>query len=111
MSQTIQFHLDENVNNAVADGLRRRGINVTTTGEAGLISAPDELQLQFAISQNRTLITHDDDFLAMHQGGVEHTGIAYCKPNSRSIGEILCALILIWEVLEPEDMSNHIEFL
>ena len=27
----IRFHLDENVGNAIADGLRRRGIDVTTT--------------------------------------------------------------------------------
>ena len=33
----IRFHLDENVSNAIADGLRQRGIDVTTTSEAGLI--------------------------------------------------------------------------
>ncbi|MEA5618572.1 hypothetical protein VB711_12095 [Cronbergia sp. UHCC 0137] len=37
MTERIKFHLDENVSNAVALGLRRRGINVTTTSEAGLI--------------------------------------------------------------------------
>jgi hypothetical protein len=38
MSQTIRFHLDENVNGAIADGLRRRGIDVTNTPEAELIA-------------------------------------------------------------------------
>ena len=29
MAESIRFHLDENANNAIADGLRRRGIDVT----------------------------------------------------------------------------------
>ncbi len=28
--QKIRFHLDENVSTAIAEGLRRRGIDVTT---------------------------------------------------------------------------------
>ena len=39
MSEQIKFHLDENVSSAIADGLRRRGINATTTAEVGLIGA------------------------------------------------------------------------
>ena len=31
MRRTIRFHLDEPVNSTLADGLRRRGIGVTTT--------------------------------------------------------------------------------
>ena len=53
MSDRIKFHLDENVSNAIAQGLRRRGIDVTTTPEVDLIGASDEEQLQFAVSQDR----------------------------------------------------------
>jgi hypothetical protein len=42
MPRTILFHLDENCHRAIAEGLRRRGIDVTTTPEVGLISATDE---------------------------------------------------------------------
>lgn len=31
LSDKIKFHLDENVENAIAEGLRRRNIDVTTT--------------------------------------------------------------------------------
>lgn len=62
MPQKIQYHLDENVNKAVADGLRRRKIDVTTTSEAGLISGSDEEQLTFARRQGRVLFTQDSDF-------------------------------------------------
>jgi branched-chain amino acid transport system permease protein len=34
MTDRIRFHLDENVDPAVADGLRRRAVDVTTTQEA-----------------------------------------------------------------------------
>lgn len=37
MARTIQFHLDEHMSKAIAIGLRRRGIDVTTTPEAGLL--------------------------------------------------------------------------
>ena len=58
MTQKIRFHLDENVSNAIAEGLRRRGIDVTTTSERGLIAASDEEQLYFAMPQNRVIFTH-----------------------------------------------------
>lgn len=39
MPRTIRFHLDEHIDPAVADGLRRRHIEVTTAAEAGLLGA------------------------------------------------------------------------
>ena len=48
MPKTIKFHLDEHIPGAIADGLRREGINVTTTSEAGLIGASDEDHINFA---------------------------------------------------------------
>jgi Domain of unknown function (DUF5615) len=111
MTQKIRFHLDENVSNAIAEGLRRRGIDVTTTSETGLIAASDGEQLAFALSQNRVIFTHDD-FVILHQGClIMHAGITYCAQNRRSIGEILRSLILIWEVLEPEEMKYQLEFI
>jgi len=66
VSERIKFHLDENVSSAIADGLRRRGIDVTTTAEVGLIGASDETKLAFAHQSGRLLFTLDDDFLRLH---------------------------------------------
>jgi hypothetical protein len=41
MAEKIKFHLDENVRNAVAQGLKRRGIDVTTTPEKSLVGVFD----------------------------------------------------------------------
>lgn len=111
MVQTIRFHLDEHLPNAIAQGLRRRGIDVTTIAEVGLESSSDIDQLNFAFSQLRVLVTHDADFLRLHNQGVKHAGIAYCHQRSRSIGEILPRLVLIYEHLSPEDMSGQVEYL
>lgn len=92
------------------EGLRRRGFDVTTSVEAGLLSSTDVEQLAHAATNGRVLVTHDDDFLARHEQGVEHAGLAYCHAQSRSVGEIIRALELIAEVLKPDDMRNHVEF-
>lgn len=111
MPHPIRFHLDEHVANAVAQALRRRGFDVTTAAEAGLLNSPDDKHLAFADRQGRVMVSHDGDYLRLHSAGVQHAGIAYCKPGSRTIGQILRSLILIGEVLEPEDMRNHVEYL
>jgi predicted nuclease of predicted toxin-antitoxin system len=111
MARTIRFHLDENCDRAIAEGLRRRGIDVSTTPEAGLLSATDEEQIALAASQNRILFTQDRDLLRLHAAGAQHPGIAYCGKDTKSIGAIIHGLVLIWEVLEPEEMANRVEFL
>ncbi|NEP81039.1 MAG: hypothetical protein F6K17_29610 [Okeania sp. SIO3C4] len=47
MSDRIKFHLDEHINNSIANGLRRYGIDVTTTVETGLRTQSDESHLEF----------------------------------------------------------------
>jgi hypothetical protein len=49
----------------VADGLRRIGIDVTTTTDARLVGASDVQQLAYAIANGRVVFTEDRDFLAL----------------------------------------------
>jgi hypothetical protein len=95
----------------IADGLRRRAIDVTTTVDAGLVGATDMAQIQFANASRRILVTQDDDFLRLHAEGVAHAGIAYCQQQSMSIGELLRSLILVHDLLSPEEMAGRVEFL
>ncbi len=111
MPQTRRFHLDEHVASAIATGLRRRGVNVTTAGDAGLLGAEDETHLAFGLSQGRVVFTNDEDFLVLHDQVIEHAGIAYCPQQQRSIGEVIRRLIVLWQFLDPEDMRNHVEFI
>jgi predicted nuclease of predicted toxin-antitoxin system len=107
----IRFHLDEHISGHIAGGLRRRNIEVTTMAEAGLIGATDMAHLEFAASSGRVVVTQDDDFLRLHVQGATHAGIAYCQQQSMSIGEMLRRLILIHDLLSPEEMLGRVEFL
>jgi len=111
MATRLEFHLDEHCPSAVADGLRRRGIAVSTTGEAGLFGASDEQQLAFASSRRRVFVTCDADFLRLHHSGIRHAGIVYCHQGQRSVGDLLRSLVLLAESLVPEDMADHVEFI
>lgn len=111
MSHSIRFHLDENVNPVIALALRRYGIDVTTTVEANLRSSSDERQLAYALQENRVIVTHDDDFLRLTAVTINHPGIAYCHKEARTIGEIISALRLIYEVLTPDEIQGRVEYL
>jgi predicted nuclease of predicted toxin-antitoxin system len=95
----------------VAEGLRRRGVDVTTTPEVGLLQATDELQVAHSLREGRVLFTQDRDFLRLHAAGVPHAGIAYCEKDTKSIGALIQGLVLIWELLEPHEMANRVDYL
>lgn len=110
MSEQIKFYMDEHVPMAVTRGLRLREIDVLTAQEAGRLAASDETHLALAADQGRVLFTQDADFLRLHAEGIGHTGIVYAQQQTR-IGVIVRGLVLLCQVLEPEDMWNHVEFL
>ncbi len=110
MAETVKFYTDEHSANAVAEGLRRRGVDVVTTYEAGLLGASDEEQLAFATREDRVLFTQDDDLLRLHTTGIDHTGIVYTRQGT-PVGDIIRGLMLVFEVYDAGEMRNHVEFL
>jgi hypothetical protein len=56
-------------------------------------------------------VTQDKDFLRLHRQGVPHSGIAYSAQGSRSIRQLIDALILLDEVYDPEEMVGRLEYL
>ncbi len=111
MPLALKFHLDEHVSPAIAAALRCRGIDVTTTRDVGLQGADDIDHIAFALPSGRVIVTHDDDYLVLHSQGIRHAGIAYCHQHARTIGQIISALVLLWQVLEPHEMENRVEYL
>ena len=61
----IKIYADENVNGAIVNGLKRRGVEIQSTHEAGNLGIADEKQLAYAIAQNACLFKHDDDLLTI----------------------------------------------
>lgn len=104
----MRFHLDERVDTAIAEALRQRGIGVSTTQSA---SAPDEAHVAFCLAERRVLFTNDADLLRLAQSGHEHFGIAYCAPQTRSLGYIVRYFCLMHDCLEEDQVRGTIEFL
>lgn len=111
MNERIRYHLDENVDPDVALALRSQGIEVTTTFEMNMAGTSDAVQLAFVKQEKRVIVSHDTDFLKIASQDNTHYDIAFCKKGSGSIGEIIRNLILIYQVMSPEEMHGIVEYL
>jgi hypothetical protein len=110
MPRTIPFHLDENCSQAIASGLRRRGIDVTTSPDVGLLGATDEQQVAYCLAEGRAIFSYDEDLLRLAASGIGHAGVVFCQQRKRSIGDIVRGLVLLWESLDPPDMAGQVKF-
>ncbi len=108
MSTAIRYFTDEQVAKAVADGLRKRGIDVLTVAQAKLLGATDEELLSFVRSEQRVLITQDQDFLRLAANASNHPGIVYA-PQGSSIGELVRMLDLLYQISNMEQLSGRVE--
>ena len=106
----LRFHLDENMPHAIAEGLRRRNVDVTTSTDAGLIGASDEDPLAYGLSDGRTVVTRDADLLRLDSQGVAHAGIVFWTER-RSIGQLISALDLLGLECTVEEMQGRVVFL
>lgn len=111
MPDPIQYYFDQHIPAAVAKGLVRHGVNVLTARDAGRCGLPDADQLAFATAEHRVMVTFDSDFLALHQSGVSHGGIAWCPAQKYGIGQLIKALMLVHGVLDRDSMQNHLDCL
>jgi hypothetical protein len=107
----VKFHIDENVPEAVAAGLRRRGFDVTTTPQAGLLGATDEEQLAFAFRESRVIVSHDADMLRLASAGIAHAGIAYCHGRKYKVGPLVLKLLALAGRVGFDAMRGRVEFL
>jgi hypothetical protein len=103
--------MDQHFPGPASHGLRRHGADVLTAQEAGRCGLPDADQLAFATAAGRVLVTFDTDFLALHQSGVSHAGIAWCPEQKDGVSQLIQALLLVHGVLDADAMRNHVEHL
>jgi len=111
MPSEIKFHLDENVDPDIADGLRTHGIDVTVTKKVKLRGASDPTQFDYAQRTSRTLITHDTDFLRIASKTSEHCGIVFVKSEGYSIGKVVLQCISMYHQFSPEDIIGRVQYL
>ncbi|MBC8183111.1 DUF5615 family PIN-like protein [candidate division KSB1 bacterium] len=111
----LKIYTDENVESAIAKGLRRRNIDAMSANEMNNLGLKDEQQLEYAVSIRASFFTYDNDFFKIAKdwsdSGKNHFGIFYVHPLSSTIGECIRKLKEYSELFEPEDVMNQIIFL
>lgn len=107
----IRFLLDENVPAGAVRGLTGRAIDAETVVGAGLAGEPDDVVLEYARTESRVVVTHDDDFVRLAATGHSHSGICYCHAEKYGVGKLLEVLVLVHECLSEDELTGRIEFL
>ena len=110
MDDRVRFYLDENVDPRIARALRRMDIDAISTVEANMRSLTDAAQWDYAKSQERVIVTSDDDFLKRAAEDSDHPGVIFFAKDTRSIGMVIDWLALIHNALAPDEMHGRIEF-
>jgi len=101
----IKLYLDEDVTPVLARILRERGFDVNNALELGHTEWDDEAHLEYAMSEDRTLLTYNiRDFAQLHKKwqseGKAHCGIIVSHQFSmEKFGELLhrtLKLLSVW---------------
>lgn len=107
------IYADENVWQPVVDGIDRRGWEVTTAMAEGTLGWTDREHLRYAAEQGWTLLTFDDDFLRLAEGGafdIDHSGIVFISQHRRDVGELVRRIHAALERNADRDLSNEIVY-
>ncbi len=110
----IELYLDEDVSVLVAELLRTRGFSAVTTRDAGQLHKSDDAQLDYAISQEMTFLTHNRaDFEALalkyFEAGQKHYGIIIAVRHPSQ--EIARRLLLILNHVTADEMQNQVRYI
>ncbi len=111
LAAAIRLYFDENMSSTVVEEPRKRGMDVITVQELGVLGDTDINHLSRATTMGCVLCTQDEDFLQLASQDIEHTGIVFGRQLKHGIGDWVKGLELICAVYTPEDMHNHVEYL
>lgn len=114
MIQDYRIYIDEDaMSAALTRALRARGFDVETAQEVGMRGVADEVHLQCAASQGRTLFSFNRrDYLRINdewlQAGRSHAGIVLLGRRSYNVGYQLRGLI---EIAETHGQAGMVDYL
>ena len=111
----ISLYFDEDVSVKIVINLRNRGFDVLHTVEASMIGSSDEEQLDKAILEQRTFLTHNKKhFRIIHNkcvvDGRKHFGIIIASRKRNPLETVKRILEIIQNVY-PDAMENQIRFI
>jgi predicted nuclease of predicted toxin-antitoxin system len=101
---------DENVWMPVAEGLRRRGWDVTTATKEGTLGHTDRQHIRYASENGRVILTFDDDFLSLVESEYEdeHPGVIYVSQHGSGVGELVRRVDSALERADVDDLSGRV---
>ena len=114
-TKSPKLHLNENLSPRLASELRKYGFDVVATQEIeGLLSSSDAVQLNYAASQQRAILTFNiGDFSILHEQymleGKEHWGIILS--NQEPIGELLRRILRLLNSASADELKNQVRWL
>jgi uncharacterized protein DUF5615 len=113
----LRFLADENFDNRILAGLRRRrpGVDVVRAQDVGLTGAEDPVLLAWAAEDGRVLLTHDAATIPEHAydrvlAGTAMPGVIEV-PFQMPIGEAIDELLLVVDASQPDDWENQVIYL
>jgi hypothetical protein len=111
---TVRFYLDEDVHTFIAEAVRLRGYEATTTRDQRRLGAEDPDQLRFTRQRGYTLVTYNvQDYPRLHYEwlatGKHHAGIIIAEREDprRNIRALLNLVALV----TAEEMVDQLEYL
>ena len=108
---SVSLYMDENVDERIVRGLRRRGVDVLTDQEDGMRGRPDAEVLDRAALLGR--VSEDADFLAeatRQRAGGGFGGVIR-TPQGLVVGICIENLELIAKINGPEDHADRVVYL
>jgi predicted nuclease of predicted toxin-antitoxin system len=104
------------MSHALVQGLRDRGVEVTTVLQEHRTGLTDPEQLAFAAAENRAIYTFNvADFVRLHTAFLaeskSHAGIILADRTRHSVGEQIRRTLHLLSSKNADDMRDTIEFL
>lgn len=113
----IALYLDHDSSDTdLVVGLRRAGIDILTTRDAGNATRDDAWQLEYAFSQGRTIYSANvGDFGRLHKSwmaaGSHHAGIIVRYNQRMPVSQQLARLLAASSWFTPETMADFFVYL
>ncbi len=113
----LRFAADENFNNVIVRGLRRRypSVDLVRVQDSGLVGADDPAILAWAAEQGRVVLTHDVSTMTAHAherivAGRPMRGVIEV-PRDVAVGRAIDDLILLLVCAGENELDDQVRYL
>lgn len=109
-----RLYLNEHISWRIAEQLRKLGFDATSTLESGMVDEDDDVQMEFAVSQQRAIVSINHKYFApLHDqylaAGKEHWGVLLS--TEESVPVLRRRLLRLPNTLSADELKNQIRWL